>query len=89
MNDRIAIESLAMDLKRVALGLHRGSFKMAERFTIEAFSRIDEVKDKTDKYLGKLLLTTRSLLQNQNPEVAEDILMYSILIQNYAILRMK
>ena len=32
MNNKFILESLASDLKRVALGLHRGSDAMALRF---------------------------------------------------------
>lgn len=84
-NQKIAIKSLAMDLKRVALGLHRGSFKMAERFTQEALKRISEIKSTEGSYLYKLLTSIQKILKNQHQGSAEDILMYSTLIQNYAI----
>lgn len=38
-DQKIIIESLAMDLKRIAIGLHRGSLKMANRFKDEALKR--------------------------------------------------
>lgn len=88
-DQKIIIESLAMDLKRVALGLHRGSFNMANRFKKEALKRESELQGQTlDNYLKKLLEKTKLVLSNKDPEVAEDILMYSTLFQNFAVNRM-
>lgn len=87
MNEqKIAIESLAMDLKRIAIGLHRGSVKMAERFRIEALKREDEIEAVgiSDIYLHKLVSKSRSALTGSHERVAEDALMYSTLFQNYA-----
>lgn len=85
-NQKILIESLAMDLKRVALGLHRGSTTMAERFKQEVLKREGELKNqKIDDYLKKLLEESRKALQNDSDRVAEDALMYSTLFQNYRL----
>lgn len=91
MNQKLIIESLAMDLKRVALGLHRGSYIMANRFKEEALKRESEIdKDKQpDSYLKKLLERTKQVLLNQDPDSAEDILMYSTLFQNFALKKMR
>lgn len=79
MSNKYILESLASDLKRVALGKYRGSNAMAERFLDEALKRKGELNlkeiapyiktflDKMDKSLG-----------------SEDALMYSTLFQNYA-----
>jgi len=75
---KIALASLAMDLKRVALGLHRGSNKMSERFLKEAVERRKEIDKKdVDLYIRNIL---KDLDQNKD---AEDLLMYSILLENY------
>lgn len=51
-NQKLRVQALGMDLKRVAIGLHRGSFGMADRFKEEALKRYEELaKQKTDKYL--------------------------------------
>lgn len=72
------LESLASDLKRVALGLHRGSSKMAERFLEEALKRKDEVEtDIVSPYIQKILTRLDKNID------AENALMYSTLIQNY------
>jgi hypothetical protein len=87
MSEKIIIESLAMDLKRVALGLHRGSFTMAERFKIEAFRRSEELHNSNkNKYLEKLLNQMKSRITINSERTAEDSLMLSTLFQNYAIM---
>lgn len=85
-DQNISIESLVMDLKRVALGLHRGSFKMAERFKEEALNRGKEIEASgiEDLYLNKLIAGSRDTLMSTNERAAEDALMYSVLFQNYA-----
>lgn len=88
-NQKLIIESLAMDLKRVALGLHRGSFNMANRFKEEALKRELELEDQqTDNYLNKLLKRAKMALLSQETDAAEDILMYSTLFQNFALKKM-
>jgi hypothetical protein len=78
MNNKYILESLASDLKRVALGLHRGSNVMAKRFLTEALKRKDEVDiNKVAPYIKKILNKIRSNIN------AEDALMYSTIIQNY------
>ncbi|MEK7070181.1 MAG: hypothetical protein AAB966_00060 [Patescibacteria group bacterium] len=78
MSNKYILESLASDLKRVALGKHRGSDSMANRFLEEALKRRNEVemnslKPYLKKILGKL---------NENID-ADEALMYGTLIQNY------
>lgn len=73
-----------MDLLRVALGLHRGSVKMAARFTEEALKRQQELETQSlTPYLKKLLSKSKEKLQSDTDK-AEDILMFSILLQNFA-----
>jgi hypothetical protein len=85
-NNRQALADLAMDLRRVAMGYNRGSFRMAERFLIEAVKRkqeidLKEVKPYLRKYLAKITIKSR-----QEPEErAEDFLTYSTLFQNAAL----
>ncbi len=74
-----------MDLKRVALGLYRGSEKMANRFKKEALQRSKELeRTKIDAYMSKLLSQSTNVLLKPRQEAAEDILMYSTLFQNAA-----
>lgn len=85
MNTKNALESLAMDLKRVALGYHRGSDVMAKRFSKEALKRIEEVDQKSTKqYINVLLKKAHEVLAEKDVQkLAEDSLMLSTLFQNY------
>jgi len=88
-DQKIIIGSLAMDLKRVAMGLQRGSFKMADRFKEEALKRGLELENQKPKgYLKALLNKTKQKLSNLDQDSAEDVLMYSTLFQNFALKRM-
>lgn len=83
-NERIIIESLAMDLKRVAVGLQRGSLGMAKRFTVEALQREQELEKLTNNpYLTRLIAGSRKALQTTSSRTPDDVLMYSTLFQNY------
>ena len=86
MNNKIAIESLSMDLMRVALGYHRGSIKMAQRFSDEALRRCSEIQtSQIEPYFVRVLEKIRSTLSKPYEDrTAEDALMYSILCKNYA-----
>lgn len=86
IDQKVIIESLAMDLKRVALGSHRGSHKMAGRFQAEALKRINELEQETtDIYLKKLIKNSRQALLTTDARLADDALMYSILFQNFVL----
>ena len=72
-----------MDLKRVALGLHRGSRAMAERFLKEALTRKAEIDTKdVPPYINNLL--SQLEVKKLDDKFAEDALMYSTLFQNFA-----
>lgn len=83
---KIALESLSMDLLRVALGYHRGSMTMAKRFSEEVLKRKNEVNiSEVKPYLIKILNRLPSVLSNPDTtRIAEDALMYSTLCKNYA-----
>jgi hypothetical protein len=85
MKNKIILESLASDLKRVALGLSRGSTVMANRFADEALKRKSEVEiGEVKPYLKSVLQKMEeSIKNNVGDKKAEDALMYSTLIQNY------
>lgn len=91
MSKKILIESLAMDLLRVALGLNRGSYKMAARFSEEAMARYRDLKafSAEDPRLKDLLEKMKNALESKRDDKYEDILMYSTLIQNFALHRLK
>lgn len=85
MNQKVVLSSMAMDVKRVALGLHRGSYKMAETFLREVRKRRAEVdKELPDPYLRRLLAKIdRWITEEDAAKKSEDALMYSTLLQNY------
>ncbi len=86
MDKRTIVSSLAMDLKRTAISLHRKSFSTANIFTKEAFKRGEELESiNSDEYLSKIWSKTKHILQQSEDRTAEDLLMYSTLFQNFAI----
>jgi hypothetical protein len=87
MNNRnIIIGSLAMDLKRVALGLHNGSLVTVSRFKAEAFKRIEDLeREPVDDYTKRLVGEAKKALKGDEERVSEDALMYSTLFQNLAL----
>ncbi|MDO8620736.1 MAG: hypothetical protein Q7R31_00405 [Candidatus Levybacteria bacterium] len=87
MNNKVALSSLAMDLKRVALGYHRGSWALANRFFAEALKRRGEInKTSLKPYLIRFLKDMDKLKdERDNMKKAEDALMYSTLFQNAAL----
>ena len=84
---KIAISSLALDLKRVAVGYWNGSDQTAQRFSQEALKRRSELENQNpEPYLRKLLdHLPQTLGQKDKKHLAEDALMYSTLFQNYAV----
>ncbi|MBI3577525.1 hypothetical protein HY086_05805 [Candidatus Gottesmanbacteria bacterium] len=86
MSNKAILASLAMDLKRVSLGLQRKSFVMADRFSQEALQRKSEIDASTVKpYMRKILENLDSVLSQRDVDrKAEATLMYSTLIGNYA-----
>ena len=83
----IAIASMAMDLKRVAVGFYKGSTKIAKRFSEEALARREEIdENKLKPYLKKFYKKLPEILdQKDEKKIAEDTLMYSTIFQNYAL----
>jgi hypothetical protein len=91
MKNKQILEALASDLKRVTLGIQRNSTKMADRFGQEALKRKNETEILLlDPYMQKILINLEALIRSKNSiQKAEDILMYSTLIQNYSIYKLK
>lgn len=87
MNNNIALSSLALDLKRIALAYHRGSDKVGDRFVLETKRWINELDTtQTPQYINELVKNLETMLhEHDKQKVAENSLMYSILFQNYAL----
>lgn len=86
MNQQQLIQALAMDLKRVAVCLHRGSDTVADRFIEEALKREADLSEQaTTEYIKNLLMRMKQSLLKKNTQTAEDALMYSTLFQNLSL----
>ena len=87
MTNKELLAALSMDLKRVALGLHRKSYRMADRFWEEAYKRLQEINKKDVRpYMQQILTDIPMRLGNRKTErSAEDALMYATRIQNYVV----
>ena len=87
MSNYVSLSSLSMDLKRAAMGYYGGSNKMARRFWEEALARRSEI-DRTavPSYVSDLLDSVENVTNSgDNEKVAEDLLLYSILLQNASL----
>lgn len=89
IKNKVELGSLAMDLKRVAIGFHGGSDAMAKRFLKEALKREKEIDRKLVKpYLRTILDQVKYIGHRKDKHatnklgIAEDALMYSTLLQN-------
>ena len=91
MKNKIALSSLAMDLKRIALGIYHNSPTTAEKFSQEAFSRISETDLKSmASYMKNIILKIKNdLPKPKTQQIAENFLMYSTIIQNYCLVKLK
>jgi hypothetical protein len=84
MDNKFILESMSMDLKRVAIGNQRKSYIMAKRFYEEALKRKNEINTTLLKGYMVNILDNIENMQNKDPEyISERALMYSTLIQNY------
>lgn len=86
MDNKQILGALAMDLKRVAIGINRKSFGMADKFLIEAMKRKNELKiDDLLPYMQQIINRVEALVDLESDLKAEDALMYSTRIQNYVL----
>lgn len=84
MNNKVALESLVMDLTRVAIGYNRNSLKMASRFYDEAVKRKNEINPLLEKpYIRNVLVKIDLLKKYDSQKLADYALAYSIILQNY------
>ena len=86
MENKIILSSLAMDLKRVALGIYRKSYGVSDRFLLEAMKRQKEIdRSKLLPYMQTIIKKIGMLAERDNAQKADDALMYSTRIQNYVL----
>ena len=81
------IGSLSNDLYRVASLAHRGSKKAAIRFLNESKRWVNELSShKLERYITNIIQDLESDdTTDISEERAEKLLMYSVLLQNYAL----
>ena len=83
---RIALLSLASDLKRITQSIQRNSHANAQRFTSEAEKWLIKAQKNSSPSTLKLLKNIDTTLKEKNDlKKAESCLMYSVLLQNRAI----
>lgn len=86
MDNKQILGALAMDLRRVALGLHRKSYTMADKFLLEALKRKSEIdRSSLLPYMQTILDQINTLPNQNNEQKAENALIYSTKIQNYVL----
>lgn len=84
LDTKISLASLAMDLKRASLGLHHGSTSVSQCFLNEALIRPQEIDfQDIDPYMKNIFTSLPSIFKESGHQKAEDLLMYSTLVQNY------
>jgi serine/threonine protein phosphatase PrpC len=82
------IGALSNDLFRIASLSHRGSEKAALRFAQEASKRVADLQDrKVKQYIRDVIGKINDILseENQLKENCDNMLMYSVLLQNYCL----
>lgn len=78
-SQQVILQSLSMDLLRAALGRHRNSHQMADRFVLESHKWIAQLNEFHDL---PILDRLKTVLTQKSDRQAEDLLMYSTLIHN-------
>ena len=83
---KLLIGSLSNDLYRAACLIQRGSLKGAKIFLTEARRWVQELdKAKVKPYIGKIIADLEASPTKLDMNHAERYIMYSTLLQNYAL----
>ena len=84
---KLLIGSLSNDLYRSACSIQRGSPDVAKRFLQESTKWVNKLKDVEMKnYINKIIDDLKGVDHAElTMDQAEKYLMYSILLQNYAL----
>ena len=85
--DKVLLQSLSSDLKRITLSIQRNSPASAVRFNQEAAKWLADSKKKiADPSIQKILSRIHTVLNQKNDlKKAEECLMYSTLLQNRSV----
>ncbi len=81
--EKYAIQSMAMDLKRVSLAIYNESFPMAEMFLKEAKKRKLEISNIYPRHIESIFKSIDQI-EIKEQRSAEDTMMYSTLLQNFS-----
>ncbi|MBI2590255.1 MAG: hypothetical protein HYW33_00020 [Candidatus Blackburnbacteria bacterium] len=85
-DNKFLIGSIVSDLRRASLYMHLGSLSTASHFAHEAIETKKRVNmEMISPHVARILEETEKTLKKPDGDhKAEDILMYSILLQNFA-----
>ncbi len=85
--DKLLLQSLSSDLKRITLSIQRNSLDSASRFNKEAKSWLKQSLEKSNDSSVRKILEKVSIVLDQKDDIkkAEDCLMYSVLLQNRSL----
>jgi hypothetical protein len=86
MNNKLLLESIALDLKRVAIGTQAHSLKMSERFLQEVFKRRKMLVEAelSEPIKSSLNHMEMKLFDKNSTRLAEDALMFSNIFLSFA-----
>lgn len=86
MNNKLLLQAMALDLKRVAIGYHSGSTKMADIFLQEVLKLEQQLDIESLSPTIKKLVTYVELLPNEKNvnKRAENALLYSTLFLSFS-----
>lgn len=86
MNNKVLFQAIALDLKRVAVGMQSGSSSMTKRFVQEVLMRKKSINSATlNIKMNNLLAAMETALHDTtSPRIGDDALMYSALLMNYS-----
>ena len=85
--DKVALLSLASDLKRITQSIQRKAKRNTQIFNKEAKKWLKTAKKNSNPAILRLLNSVDTVLkQKDDLKKAEDCLMYSVILQNRALL---
>ncbi len=86
MNNNALLQTIALDLKRVAIGYHSGSIQMADRFLQEVIKREKQLDFLSlSQTMKKLVKKVEKLSEEKDfKKRAEDALLYSTLFLSFS-----
>ncbi len=84
MNNKILLESMALDLKRIALGAKGNSQKMTDRFIEEVMKRERLLMKDTIPSSLEVVIENMKKKLISSKHLADDALMFSTILLSYS-----